>query len=324
MMERQVSHMARLVDDLLDVSRIARGKVRLRREPCDLKAIVHDVMEDHRPLIEAGGIRLVVENSAEPCGILGDGVRLAQIIGNILHNAQKFTNSGGEIRVTCETDRAAKFAVVRIRDTGIGMSRETLARVFDTFTQAENSLDRSKGGLGLGLSLAKGLANLHGGSIEASSDGLEKGSTFTLRFPLVESEAVAEPANNRVSVGSGQIRRILVIEDNRDMAHTMKMLLTHFGYQVETAATGGAGIELARQFRPNVVLCDIGLPGRDGYAVARALRGDSVTQSSYLIAQSGYGQDEDLRKAHEAGFDLHLTKPVDFTELNRILASIPT
>jgi signal transduction histidine kinase/ActR/RegA family two-component response regulator len=324
MMDRQVTHMSRLVDDLLDVSRIAQGKVRLRHEPCDLNAIVQEVVEDYRPLIEKSGIQLILESAAHPCGVNGDRIRLAQIIGNVLHNANKFTNAGGEVRVTCESDRQSNTVTVRVSDTGIGMSRDTLSRVFDTFTQADISLDRSKGGLGLGLSLAKGLTNLHRGSIEAASPGLEKGSTFTLKFPLVGEELHAGSKSDRPEETMPETRRILIIEDHRDMARSMQMLLTHMGYEVEWAESGTAGLELVGQFRPNIVLCDIGLPGKDGYEVARALRNDPATKSAYLIAQSGYGQDEDLRKSHDAGFDLHLTKPVDFTELKKILAAVPT
>jgi signal transduction histidine kinase/CheY-like chemotaxis protein len=323
MMARQVGHMARIVDDLLDVSRIARGKVRLRQEPCDLTTIVRDVVEDFRPLVEAGGIRLVLDSSGEPAMVLGDGVRLTQIVGNLLNNAAKFTNPGGEIRVACEVRRATKTAVARVADTGIGMSRETLTRVFDSFAQADISLERSKGGLGLGLSLAKGLTNLHGGSIEAASPGPDMGSVFTLIFPLSDApQQAAAPSLDGVD-GTKNSKRVLVIEDNADMGMSMKLLLTHLGYQTELATSGTAGLELARQLRPHIVLCDIGLPGRNGYEVARELRSDPETQRAYLIAQSGYGADEDLRKSHDSGFDLHLVKPVDFRELQRVLAAVP-
>jgi signal transduction histidine kinase/CheY-like chemotaxis protein len=323
MMARQVQHMARIVDDLLDVSRIARGKVRLRQEPCDLTTIVRDVVEDYRPLVEAGNIRLVLDSTPERAIVRGDAVRLAQIVGNLLNNAAKFTNSGGEIRVTREINRNSKTVVIRVSDTGIGMDRETLARIFDSFAQAESSLERSKGGLGLGLSLAKGLANLHGGSIEAASAGADLGSVFMLVFPLSETELPEASAAIDGHDPAMQSKRILVIEDNPDMALSMKMLLTHLGYQTELATNGTAGLELARQIRPHVVLCDIGLPGRNGYEVARELRSDPDTQQAYLIAQSGYGADDDLRKSHDSGFDLHLVKPVDFRELQRVLAALP-
>jgi signal transduction histidine kinase/CheY-like chemotaxis protein len=323
MMTRQVAHMARIVDDLLDVSRIARGKVRLRQEPCDLTTIVRDVIEDYRPLVEKIGIRLVLDSTPQRAIVRGDGVRLAQVVGNLLNNAAKFTNAGGEIRITREINRTAKTVVIRISDTGIGMSRETLARVFDSFAQADSSLDRSKGGLGLGLSLAKGLTNLHGGSIEAASAGADLGSVFTLVFPLSEAEL---PEASKASDGhdpAQQSKRILIIEDNPDMALSMQMLLTRLGYQTELATTGIAGVELARRVRPHIVLCDIGLPGRNGYEVARTLRADPDTQHAYLIAQSGYGADDDLRKSHDSGFDLHLVKPVDFMELKRVLSAVP-
>ncbi len=323
MMERQVGHMVRLVDDLLDVSRIAQGKVRLRQELCDMTTIVRDVVNDYRPLIEENKISISLSVPNVPCEVQGDRIRLSQILGNLLHNANKFTNAGGEIRVSCEVDQPSKNVIVRVTDTGIGMSRETLSRVFDTFSQADVSLDRSKGGLGLGLSLARGLTSLHGGSLVASSDGLAKGSTFTLQLPLVEARTPAVPTLGPPTEVAAESQRILVIEDSRAMSMTLKVLLTRLGHEVECADSGMAGLELASHFRPNIVLCDIGLPGKDGYEVARALRAHSATNESYLIAQSGYGQDEDIKKSHDAGFDLHLTKPVDFAQLKRVLSTAP-
>lgn len=323
MMDRQVTHMARLVDDLLDVSRIARGKVRLRQELCEINAIMRDVVGDYRPLIEAADLKLSYKPAKEPCPVQGDAVRLAQIFGNILNNAKKFTNAGGEIQVVTELDRAAGLIHVKIADTGIGMSPETLSRVFDIFSQADSSLDRSKGGLGLGLSLAKGLAVLHGGTIDAASKGLGLGSTFHLTFPLTTTNSPLEIGKSNADEGRTAARRILVIEDNRDMALSLKTLLTFIGFEVEWAASGSDGIDAAGRFRPHIVLCDIGLPGMNGYEVARTLRGESATKQIYLIAQSGYGQDDDLRKSHDAGFDLHLVKPVDFIELKRILFAVP-
>lgn len=322
MMQRQVAHMSRLVDDLLDVSRIASGKVRLRKESCDLNAIACDVLEDYRPIIQDAGIHLTPQLSGEPCLVQGDAVRLAQIIGNLLHNANKFTNPGGTITAACEMPEHSNSVVFRISDTGIGMNRETLSRVFEAFAQADSSLERSKGGLGLGLSLARGLTELHGGTLEALSDGLGRGSTFTLRLPRLSDAAVQTKLNNAPAPVQNT-RRILIIEDNRDMAFTAKLLLTRYGFQVDCAETGPAGVEAARTFLPHIVLCDIGLPGMDGYEVARRLRADALTERSFLIAQSGYGREEDLRNSQDAGFDLHLTKPVDYTELHRILNSVP-
>jgi signal transduction histidine kinase len=248
MMERQVSHMARLVDDLLDVSRIARGKVRLRRELCDLNAIVRNVLDDYHAIVEQNGFRLTTRVGTEACMIRGDSVRLAQILANLLHNATKFTDPGGEITVVSELDRNAQTVTVRVSDTGIGMSRETLSRIFDPFSQADSSLDRNKGGLGLGLSLAKGLADLHGGRIEAFSEGLNRGSTFTLQFPLIDGAPAASSSQPPAEKLASRPTRILVIEDNRDTASTIKALLNYQGYEVQWAATGPP----RRRARPSV------------------------------------------------------------------------
>jgi PAS domain S-box-containing protein len=324
MIERQVVHMTRLIDDLLDVSRIAQGKVQLRMSRCDLVGIVRDVTEDYRPILEGGGLALSVDLAHEPLWLEGDHTRLAQVIGNLLHNANKFTGAGGVISLRLEADRAANTAVVSIRDTGVGIEPAMLTRVFEPFVQADASLDRSRGGLGLGLALVRGLVQLHAGTVDAHSDGLGRGSTFTLRLPL---EQVAQATPAAAAHGAAEQRgglRVLVIEDNRDAADSLKDLLTLLKYDVEVAYTGPAGLEVAQSFRPEVVLCDIGLPGLDGFAVARALREGEATRCSYLIAQTGYGQDEDQRQAREAGFDRHLSKPIDLKELQRILTGLVT
>lgn len=322
MIERQVSHMSRLIDDLLDVSRIVRGKVRLRMRSCDLVSILHDVANDYRSILADNRVGLTVELPTTPCWIEGDGIRLAQVVSNLLHNANKFTNPGGQVVLKIEVFNQPSLAVITVADNGIGMSTETLDRVFESFTQAESSLERSKGGLGLGLSLVKGLTELHGGVVEAFSAGLGKGSTFKVSLPLKEARratakapAVSEPIEPRVA------KRVLVIEDNHDTALSLKMLLNHLGFEVEVAHTGPLGIELARRFAPQVVLCDLGLPGLDGFGVARQLRSEEFSRDTFLIAQSGYGQVEDVKKSLEAGFDLHLVKPMDFSELERLIRS---
>jgi CheY-like chemotaxis protein len=257
-----------------------------------------------------------------PMWVEGDHTRLAQVVGNLLHNANKFTGAGGTIHVRLEADRAANTAVVSVRDTGIGIEPSMLARVFEPFTQADASLDRSRGGLGLGLALVRGLVELHAGAVEAHSEGLGRGATFTLRLPL---EQVAQAAPAAAAHGVAEQRgglRVLIIEDNRDAADSLRDLLMLLKYEVEVAYTGPTGLDMAQSFRPEVVLCDIGLPGLDGFAVARALREGEVTRCAYLIAQTGYGQDEDLRQAREAGFDRHLSKPVDLKELQRLLTGV--
>ncbi len=326
MIDRQVSHMARLIDDLLDVSRISRGKVLLRKERCDLTEIVRITTEDYRGILEATGLQLSVELPEQPFWIEGDRTRLAQVLGNLLHNANKFTDAGGKVsvRLTISTQPppglegqgAREWAILSVRDTGIGMEPGMLARVFEAFSQADRSLDRTRGGLGLGLALVKGLVELHGGRVSARSDGVGCGSEFTMILPLAGISASAAPH-------AGAALRILVVEDNPDASESMKVLLTLAGHQVQTAGNGLAALETAEKFQPDVLLCDIGLPGgMDGYEVARSLRLDPMLKNTFLIALTGYGQDEAQRLAHEAGFDWHLTKPVDFDELREILTAI--
>jgi len=322
--ERQVRHMTRLIDDLLDVSRIAHGKILLKRERLDLTALVRSTIDDHKAEIEARGIRLTLELPSEPLWVSGDPTRLAQVVGNLLHNANKFTSSTGEIRVRAQRDAAAERAVVSVRDTGIGMEPEILGRVFETFTQAEQGLDRSGGGLGLGLPLVKGFVQLHGGSVHAESEGLGRGAEFSIRLPLDRSPAPAPKAAETPSSETATCR-VLLIEDNTDSVESTRLFLALAGHEVDTAYTGSMGIARARECRPDVVLCDIGLQGGlDGYAVARALRWDPQFTGTYLVAITGYGREDDIRCARDAGFDLHLTKPVDPVALKTLLSALAT
>ncbi len=322
MIERQVAQLTRLVDDLLDVSRIGRGKISLHQEITDFGALVRLASEDYRPSLEAAGLTLTSFVPEEPVWVRGDPARLSQALGNLLHNAAKFTPAGGAVTVRLATDPAARTTILRVRDTGIGMEPAVLAQVFEPFSQADHSLERGAGGLGLGLALVKGLVVLHGGTVGAASQGLGEGSEFTIQLPLedgpghVADRAVPKPSRHRP-------RRVLVIEDNLDVAESMKALLELEGHQVTVAHTGPAGLEVAREFRPEVVLCDLGLPdGMNGFAVAQAMRNDARLQSTYLVALTGYGQREDRRRTREAGFDLHLTKPVDPALLDQVLASL--
>jgi signal transduction histidine kinase/DNA-binding response OmpR family regulator len=321
--DRQVTHMARLIDDLLDMSRISRGKILLRKESVDLVKLVHAVVEDYRTSLEGAGLKVERQLPQGPLWTLGDPTRLAQIVGNVLHNANKFTDAGGRVLIRLTADEDGKTARVSIRDSGIGMEPEILARVFDTFTQADRSLDRSRGGLGLGLALVKGLVDLHGGDVTAHSDGAGKGTEISIRLALQERQQRVNGAP--VPVQSQQrCFRILVVEDNVDSAESMRMLLSLAGHQVEVAYSGLVGVETAQEFRPQVVFCDIGLPGgMDGHAVARALRQDLGFASAYLIALTGYGQETDKNRSREAGFDVHLTKPVNYEEIERLLLSVP-
>jgi signal transduction histidine kinase len=319
--DRQVTHMTRLVDDLLDSTRLARGKILLRKERCDLVRIVRQTIDDYRIIFADSKLSIDLKQPSTQLWVQGDPTRLVQMIGNLLHNANKFTPEGGAIQVQINFDAEAGTAAVTVSDTGIGIDPQTLPSIFDTFQQAEQGLDRSRGGLGLGLSLVRGLAELHNGTVTASSEGIGKGSSFTIRLPAEAStEIVAAPVSSAEALAK---RRILIIEDNLDAAETTKMLLEREGHDVRTAYTGADGIAAARDFHPQVILCDIGLPGVDGYQVARTMRRDSAFGTPFIVALTGYGRDQDRRQAQEAGFDMHLTKPIDMPSLRKALAHLP-
>lgn len=315
--ERQVGHQIRLVDDLLDIARITRGKLAVRREPVDLARLVEATVADHRRALEKAGLAVEVAMPEQPTWVSGDATRLSQVVGNLLSNAVKFTAAGGQVTIRASQDEARRVAEVRVRDTGVGISPAILPHIFEPFTQADSSLERTLGGLGLGLSLVKGLVGLHDGEVRAESH-VGVGSEFIITLPLDAGGPLSPPAAVEPKAPLISPRRVLVIEDNEDVADTMREMLTMDGYVVEVAATGPAGVETARRFRPEIVLCDIGLPGMDGYAVARALRADPA-MSARLIALTGYGREDDQARARAAGFDLHVTKPVDPKTLAALL-----
>jgi two-component system, chemotaxis family, CheB/CheR fusion protein len=318
--ERQGRHMTRLIDDLLDVSRISNGKILLRKEPIDFVELSRTVLEDHRSDIESGGLSVSVQLPNRPLCVLGDRARLAQIVDNLMHNAAKFTDAGGRIFVDLEAEPGATRLALRVRDTGIGMDTGTLSRLFEPFIQADRSLERSRGGLGLGLSVVKSMVEVHDGTVTAESKGPGLGAEFTIRLPLVEAPSSVTRASSTAPRAAGPLR-ILVIEDNVDAAETLDTLLQLWGHEVRVAHAGAEGVALARDFRPDVVLCDIGLPGGlDGYAVARALRAGLDGASPYLVALTGYGQEQDQRLAAAAGFDRHIVKPVDHEVLANVLS----
>jgi PAS domain S-box-containing protein len=321
-MERQVRHLARLVDDLLDVSRIARGKIRLRRERLDLVEVLRAAAEDHRAPLAEAGLDFRVDFPPGPASVRGDSTRLAQVLDNLLVNAAKFTDAGGRVAVCMTLDPDRRLATVTVRDTGIGIDPELLPHLFEAFIQADRSLDRSRGGLGLGLALVRGLVQLHGGEVSAASEGLGHGATFTFWVPLLREAATHVPEKAPARSPARRGRRVLIIEDNHDTAETLRTLLELAGHEVAVAYAGPAGVETARQVQPEVVLSDLGLPGMDGFAVARALRHDPATAGARLIAVTGYGQEEDQRRARDAGFDQHLVKPVDPAELLRVVEMV--
>ncbi len=319
-LDRQVSHMSRLIDDLLDVSRIARGKVVLQRERCDLARLVRETADDYRAQLEFDNLSLEVRTPEAPLWVSGDRTRLAQVVGNLLNNARKFTDPGGKVEVVVAVESGA--AIVTVQDSGIGMDIGTLRHIFEPFSQADRSLDRSRGGLGLGLALVKGLIALHGGEVRAESYGLGNGSTFTLRIPLDVANS-SRDMNATLPDRPLSARRVLVVEDNSDAADALELLLSMMGHEVRIARTGANGLNAAKTFRPHLVLCDIGLPGgMDGFDVARALRANPETAQGYLVALTGYGQPDDRVKSLEAGFDVHLTKPVDGVSLDRVFAAV--
>ena len=318
--ERQAGQLARLVDDLLDVTRITRNKIQLQRETIELNDLAQHTIEDQRSLFDRAEVRLEFNPAPAPVFVDVDRNRVAQIIGNLLQNAAKFTGRGGSTRITITTEAAEKRAVIQVADTGVGMTPEMLSRLFQPFSQADSTLDRSKGGLGLGLALAKGLAELHGGDVTANSAGLGQGAEFVVRLPLaMEKPATPQPGASATK----SHRRVLVIEDNIDAADSLRDLLAFDEHEIEVAYNGPDGIAKARKFRPEVVLCDIGLPGMDGYEVARAFRADATLNGAFLVALTGYALPEDLERAQAAGFARHLAKPPSLEKLGEILAAAP-
>jgi PAS domain S-box-containing protein len=314
---RQVAQLSRLVDDLLDLTRINRNKIRIQREPVELNDLLRRTVEDHHAIFEQEDVGLELQLSPRPLVVEADPTRLAQAVGNLLANAAKFTARGGRTVLALGEDPQRREATVQVKDTGVGMRPETLQRLFVPFMQAETSLDRSRGGLGLGLVLVKGIVEMHGGSVSAASPGLGQGSEFVIRLPLAPQATVAEPRPGRAR--AGRTRHVLVIEDNEDAADSLCEVLRSGGHVVDVARGGDEGIAQARALRPDVVLCDLGLPGVDGYAVARALRAEESLRLIRLVALSGYALPEDVARARQAGFDTHLAKPADLEELERVL-----
>jgi CheY-like chemotaxis protein len=318
--ERQVTQLVRLVDDLLDVARAACGQLELRRETVAIDQVVHDAVEAGRPLLERGGHELHLALPAPTLMVHGDPARLAEIVINLLNNAAKYTPGGGQVWIAAE--REGSHVLVKVRDTGVGIAPEALPGIFQMFTQVDTTRDRAQGGLGVGLALARRLAELHGGELTASSAGLDRGSEFVLKLPAAEAHA-SEP--RPMPYPGGEMRgpgmRVLVVDDSEDSAESLAMLLRLGNHTVATAHDGPSALERFGAFVPEVVILDIGLPGMDGYEVAQRIRtlphGGEVT----LIALTGWGRDEERARAFSSGFDHHLTKPVAVEALQRLLAA---
>jgi signal transduction histidine kinase/ActR/RegA family two-component response regulator len=309
--ERQVKHMAHLVDDLLDVSRITQGKIALRKEPVELGRVIHDSVEAMRELFDARRQHLVLEVPSAPIWVFGDFARLAQVIGNLLNNAAKYTAEGGTIELSADAHHGE--AVITVKDNGIGIERDLLPHVFELFMQGERALDRSQGGLGVGLTVVQRLVELHQGRVEAASAGAGTGATFTIVLPCISEvgPAAREGARGGDAGLEARGRRVLVVDDNVDAAETIGVFLRLEGHEVKTVTDGLQALACAQVFAPHVAVVDIGLPGLDGYEVARQLRQQEATAHALLIALTGYGQKEDRDRSDAAGFDHHFVKPAD-------------
>ena len=320
MMERQLGQMVHLIDDLLDLSRISRGKIDLRKERIDLATAIQQAIEASRPLIAEADHELLIKFPPGPIHVDADLTRLAQVFSNLLNNAAKFTDGGGQIRLSIQ--QLGAEAVVSIQDNGSGIPTHMLPHVFEMFTQVDSNLERSQGGLGIGLSIVKRLVEMHGGSVEARSEGQGRGSEFVVRLPVALSAAGDEPTVQTDPVDPITRHRILVVDDNVDAANSLSQLLEMLGNEVITFYDGESGIQAARKFRPSILLCDIGMPKMNGYDTARRIRAEEWGKNTILVALTGYGQMNDLQKSADAGFDHHLVKPLDVDALMALLAGL--
>jgi two-component system CheB/CheR fusion protein len=314
--DRQVTLLTRLVDDLLDMTRIRRGKIQLQVEQLELSQLVEHTVDDHRSRFEARGIALESRIESQPTWVSGDSARLIQVISNLLANAEKFTPRGGTVTVSLGV--VGSNATLRVHDTGVGIAPQLIQDLFAPFAQAPQTMDRARGGLGLGLHMVRGLVELHGGSVVIHSKGPGHGAEVTVTLPLRLTQSPAPKPLLKKPVLARSLR-VFVIEDNTDAADTLGDALTFIGHEVQVAYDGASALERAKSFCPDVVICDIGLPGMDGYAVARALRADPPLRNAYLVALSGYARPEDLERAVDAGFDQHVAKPANLEKLNQLL-----
>jgi CheY-like chemotaxis protein/two-component sensor histidine kinase len=319
MMDRQLDHMVNLVDDLLDVSRVSRGKITLKRERVTVRAVIDSALETSRPLVEAGNHRLTVTASGQPLWLDADPTRIAQVISNIVNNAAKYTPERGEIGVVAE--QVADRVAIRISDNGIGIPAAMQRRVFELFAQGGDATDRAQGGLGIGLSLAKKLVELHGGSIAVESDGQGRGATFTVQLPLASAPSGAAAGGpGPIATVAGQ--RVMIVDDNVDAAEMLAILLDAAGHTTHVVNDSTLAVAAAREFRPQVAFLDIGMPRVDGYELARQLRGLADLDRTVLVALTGWGAEEDRERTRKAGFDHHLTKPVPTSAIRELLADV--
>jgi signal transduction histidine kinase/ActR/RegA family two-component response regulator len=319
--ERQLHQLGLLIDDLLDVARVTLGRIKLKKEVVVLQELVERAIESIRPAMERRSHTLHVALAPEPIRVDADGGRVEQIVCNLLANAAKYTDPGGTIRIAVE--RAGADAVIRVQDDGIGIAPDVLGRVFELFTQAERALDRAEGGLGVGLTIARNLAELHGGGIEARSDGLGRGSEFVVRLPALPASADVQPVSEATDTGvRAGATRVLIVDDNPDVAESLSMILEILGHHVRAVHAGAQALDAARANRPDVMLIDIGLPGMNGYDVARAVRAETALAGVVLVALTGYGTDEDKARSFAAGYDHHLVKPINLDALRSVVGRV--
>ena len=316
--ERQLLHLVRITDDLLDVARITQNRIELRRERIDLRAVLNGAIEASRPMIDAQGLALTLDIPPQPVWIVADFTRMAQAFANLLNNAAKYTEGGGQIRVSMEVEGA--LANVIVADTGLGIQSDLLPSIFDMFTQLQAHRDRAQGGLGIGLTLARRLVEMHGGTIEAESEGAGFGSRFIVQLPITPDAHAEDDVRGRESTSAPVACRVMIAEDNPDAAEMMRLMLEFKGHNVQVAADGMEAIALAERFAPQIAFVDIGMPRMDGYEAARGIR-ERLGARVVLVALTGWGQDEDKRRSREAGFDHHLTKPPEPEVLERLIAS---
>jgi CheY-like chemotaxis protein len=317
---RQCAHTSRLLDDLLDVSRLAHGKIQLRKQRLDMVQTIGTLLLDRRSSIEAARLELSTDLPSEPLWVEADPTRITQVVGNLIANAIKFTDPPGRISVVVRGDTNRNEAVIEVADTGVGIEPISLAHIFDPFQQASRDGERNREGLGLGLALAKGLIGMHSGRIWAESEGPGRGTRFIITLPLLTDTREAAKTPTASIAGS---RRVLLIDDSPDVVQSLQFLFSMWGHELSVAYHGQQGIDLARREKPEIILCDIGLPGMSGYDVAKVLRSAPETKDAYLIAVSGFRTAEDKERSRAAGFDMHLDKPEGFTTLDRLIRDLP-
>jgi two-component system CheB/CheR fusion protein len=320
MAQRQVRHMARLLDDLLDVSRISRGRIELRREVFDLGAVIIHTVDSLRSSIDEKGLRLEFSLPREEITLHGDPTRIEQVVTNLLNNAVKYTDPGGAITLAVEREQGD--IVIGVRDTGIGIAPDMITRIFDLFVQADRRLNRSQGGIGIGLTLTRKLVELHGGTVTASSAGPGRGSEFVVRLPACQDARSAVKTDMFHEAVAAPRRRVLIVDDNVDSALSLGMLLKLQGHQIQTANDGATALRIVAQFDPQIMFLDLGMPVIDGYEIARRLRERPESKKLFLVALTGWGQDDDRRRTREAGFNAHVVKPIQSAELQSLLAGL--